>query len=122
MQNPREMAPFIVLLFLLQASCGGDADDASGSETIADRCVDREPGTDYAPCRSDNDCYSGFCKQSCTPGPCCIMQGPGCKSHKECEERAPDFIRRGGSAHCYGTCGSAICSFTGCGFTCGGGK
>jgi hypothetical protein len=98
-------------------------DDRGGAKT--GMCMAKEKGTDYAPCQSDGDCFSGYCKQTCTPGPCCqnpnttaIKQGRGytCASDADCEKVASEFVRRGGWATCHYDSLNGVSN--GCSFSC----
>ena len=61
----------------------------------AGHCSDKEPGTNYAPCDADSDCYGGFCDETGNPGPYCYPPTPTaldsgrgytCNTDQECND------------------------------------
>jgi len=69
-----------------------------------------QPGTTFASCESDGDCFGGYCNDSCNPGPCCAAatdsvrdagRSYDCATDTECEGIVPEFVERGGHARCY---------------------
>jgi len=82
-----------VWLVSLLLGCATDDDEGGdGSASGGDgMCVYKDPGTDWAPCESDGDCFSGFCELDGNPGPYCHIpthvggQGYSCTSDDICE-------------------------------------
>ncbi len=91
------------------AACSSDPSSNGGSSSNS--CVYKEPGTDFAPCKSDGDCFSGWCNASCHPGACCenpnttaIKAGRGysCTSDADCKSVASAYLKKqGASAACH---------------------
>ena len=57
---------------------GGCGDDGSYTTTDGDtgapvQCRYKDPGTQFAPCEDDGDCFSGFCDRTGNPGPYCHL-------------------------------------------------
>jgi hypothetical protein len=102
----------------------GGAASSSGSSGTA-QCTYKEKGTEFADCKDDGDCFSGYCHKTCTPAPCCqnpnttamkAGRGYSCKTDQECAAVASDFISRGGKATCrYDNLNSIS---NGCSFNC----
>lgn len=107
-------------LGLCVAACGSDGEDgAGGSGGSSNQCEDHEPGTEFAPCESDADCYSGFCDETGNPGPYCwasstaLAEGRGiaCSSNEECTVPA-HAAERGVKGFCGGSnIAQNYCSF-----------
>jgi hypothetical protein len=73
-------------------------------------CRYKDPGTHFAPCSTDSDCFSSFCDQTGKPGPYCYvaggrhvdnLRGFTCNTDGDCNKvLSADDIKRG----IYGTC------------------
>ena len=103
------------------------------SPSLGATCKQGERATDFASCTSDDECFSGNCckrgmagcgKQGDYPGYCvhpnttAYKSGHGysCDTDADCAAVAPDFIARGGRAHCYKDNVNDVPN--GCGFDC----
>lgn len=87
----------------------------------SDMCEAGEAGANLASCKSDSDCYSAFCDTSARSGPRCETptrearvdgHGYDCQGNEDCEEVAPAFVGRGGSATCQNSSTQSGCAFT----------
>ena len=127
--RPRKRWLCVVMLSLAGCiACGsdsnGDGDGAGGDGNNGDTsrmCTSSDPGINWAPCKKDSDCYTGFCKLDGNPGPYCfpptnanVAAGRGytCEDDSDCEEVAPDFVARGGNAWCTHDSIKDSCSFS----------
>jgi hypothetical protein len=91
------------------SSMPGETPSPNGTAAVTSQCKYKDRGTQFAPCKTDSDCFSGFCDKSGNPGPYCYVptriardngHGYGCSTNAECEEVAPDVVSRGGQAEC----------------------
>ena len=116
--------------FIQVASCNADAVRCLPRETevtscagpvSGGTCVNKQGGTDMAPCVHDSDCLSNFCDETGHPGPYChvpqpqdIAAGRGltCSTDASCEAAQPGFS---GVGKCH-TGGTDI--YEGCEFYC----
>ena len=73
--------------------CGSsESDSEGGASSEPKQCEPHEPGTEFAPCETDADCYSGFCDETGNPGPYCWAsssavaagRGMACSSNEDC--------------------------------------
>jgi hypothetical protein len=84
----------LITLSLLLGACPSSEDSIPGDGT-ANKCEYKAPGTQFASCSSDSDCYSGFCDFTGNPGPYCFVpthaardagHGYSCSSDADCNE------------------------------------
>ena len=100
----------------------GGASAGAGAGGAA-TCQYKEPATDFAPCATDSDCYSGLCDETGNPGPYCHIPMPGdiaalrgytCATNDDCTKVLPaDAVAKGLVGRCPG--GDV---YVGCSFTC----
>ncbi len=115
----REMAVSGVLALLpCLVSCSSEEGDEGEK---VERCEYKERGTEFAPCKKDSDCYSGFCDETGNPGPYCwasssaLAQGRGiaCSSDDDCP--LLDYAAELGIR---GVCGGSNIAQNYCGYVC----
>lgn len=101
------------IMSLGAVGCDGGASSAEPNATGSDAtntCKEKEPGTEFAPCTTDSDCFSGFCDESGKPGPYCWAsaravnagRGIACSSAPDCPLPA-SAAARGIRAGCGGS-------------------
>ena len=96
------LVPFVLSIF----GCAGDGDPGDGaSSRVAGLCAAKAPGTSYASCSSDDDCYSGFCDETGSPPFCHVRsaydpddqyRGYACQSDADCNTVLPPDVRASG--------------------------
>jgi hypothetical protein len=109
------------------ADCKLDGTTTSPTPTTSGKCAYKDPGTNYAPCKKDSDCFGGFCDSTGKPGPYCYPptanalgadRGYTCKTDKDCNAVLPsDVAATGISGKCQGTSVNGTATLS-CSFLC----
>ncbi len=101
---------------------GGSRGGAGGSPGA--QCMYKDPGTTFAPCAKDSDCFGSFCDLTGHPGPYCHVPGSSqvaglhgitCSADADCSRVLPaDAVRRGIVGKCEGRSNldPAVCQFS----------
>ncbi len=112
----------VTLVVALSLGCSSET--SSGTTTSSKQCQYKEPGTTFAPCSKDSDCFGSYCDMTGKPSPYChvpgvnqvaALHGIRCSNDSECASvLPPDAVQRGIVGKCQGRSNldPAVCQYT----------